>query len=80
MSDLAAALVEGKANIGLGPDIGPRTVEVYRAHLMEKLGVPGLPEAVRIRARGRALERGASQSGTLNAGRAVRSPYAISHR
>jgi two-component system response regulator FixJ len=44
------ALVEGRANkiIAAGLGISPRTVEVHRAHLMEKLGVRSLPEAVRL--------------------------------
>lgn len=48
--EVLAALVEGKANKVIGFDLGisPRTVEVHRANLMEKLGVRSLPEAVRI--------------------------------
>ncbi|MBS7813305.1 response regulator transcription factor [Roseococcus pinisoli] len=48
--EVLAALVEGKANKVIGYDLGisPRTVEVHRANLMEKLGVRSLPEAVRI--------------------------------
>jgi two-component system response regulator FixJ len=48
--EVLAALVEGKANkvIGFQLGISPRTVEVHRANLMEKLGVRSLPEAVRI--------------------------------
>ena len=44
------ALVEGQANktIAAALGISPRTVEVHRAHLMEKLGVRSLPEAVRL--------------------------------
>jgi two-component system response regulator FixJ len=44
------ALVSGSANktIAAGLGISPRTVEVHRAHLMEKLGVRSLPEAVRL--------------------------------
>lgn len=49
-SEVLAALVEGKANKVIGFELGisPRTVEVHRANLMEKLGVRSLPEAVRI--------------------------------
>ncbi len=49
-AEVLAALVGGKANkvIALELGISPRTVEVHRAHLMEKLGVRSLPEAVRI--------------------------------
>lgn len=48
--EVLAALVEGKANKVIGYELGisPRTVEVHRANLMEKLGVRSLPEAVRI--------------------------------
>jgi two-component system response regulator FixJ len=44
------ALVEGRANKAIAAALGisPRTVEVHRAHLMEKLGVRSLPEAVRL--------------------------------
>ncbi|MBX9749676.1 MAG: response regulator [Roseococcus sp.] len=49
-SEVLAALVAGKANKVIAFELGisPRTVEVHRAHLMEKLGVRSLPEAVRI--------------------------------
>ncbi|TCH99501.1 response regulator [Roseococcus sp. SYP-B2431] len=48
--EVLAALMEGKANKVIGFELGisPRTVEVHRANLMEKLGVRSLPEAVRI--------------------------------
>ncbi|MDB5378413.1 MAG: fixJ [Rubritepida sp.] len=48
--EVLSALVEGKANKVIGFELGisPRTVEVHRANLMEKLGVRSLPEAVRI--------------------------------
>lgn len=48
--EVLAALVAGKANKVIGFELGisPRTVEVHRAKLMEKLGVRSLPEAVRI--------------------------------
>lgn len=49
-TEVLAALVSGKANKVIGFELGisPRTVEVHRANLMEKLGVRSLPEAVRI--------------------------------
>jgi two-component system response regulator FixJ len=49
-TEVLAALVAGKANkiIAFELGISPRTVEVHRANLMEKLGVRSLPEAVRI--------------------------------
>lgn len=49
-AEVLAALVAGKPNKVIGYELGisPRTVEVHRAHLMEKLGVRSLPEAVRI--------------------------------
>lgn len=49
-AEVLAALVAGKPNKVIGFELGisPRTVEVHRAHLMEKLGVRSLPEAVRI--------------------------------
>lgn len=44
------ALVLGRANKAIAAALGisPRTVEVHRAHLMDKLGVRSLPEAVRL--------------------------------
>lgn len=49
-TEVLASLVAGKANKVIGFELGisPRTVEVHRANLMEKLGVRSLPEAVRI--------------------------------
>lgn len=49
-AEVLGALVAGKANKVIAFELGisPRTVEVHRAHLMEKLGVRSLPEAVRI--------------------------------
>ncbi|MES2444744.1 MAG: response regulator [Pseudomonadota bacterium] len=48
--EVLAGLIEGNANkvIGYNLDISPRTVEVYRAHLMTKLAVNSLPAALRI--------------------------------
>jgi two-component system response regulator FixJ len=49
-AEVLGALVAGKANKVIAFELGisPRTVEVHRAHLMEKLGVRSLPEALRI--------------------------------
>ena len=48
--DVLTGLIEGRANkvIAYELDISPRTVEIYRANLMTKLGVRSLPEALRI--------------------------------
>lgn len=48
--DVLTGLIEGRSNkiIAYELDISPRTVEIYRAHLMTKLGVRSLPEALRI--------------------------------
>lgn len=48
--DVLEGLIEGKSNkvIGYELDISPRTVEVYRGKMMEKLEVQSLPEALRI--------------------------------
>ena len=48
--DILSGLVEGRANkvIGYDLDISPRTVEIHRANLMDKLGVRSLAEALRI--------------------------------
>jgi two-component system response regulator FixJ len=48
--EVLEALVEGQSNKGTAARLGisPRTVEVHRANLMEKLSVRSLPEAVRI--------------------------------
>jgi len=48
--EVLTALVAGKANKVIGFELGisPRTVEVHRAKLMEKLRVRSLPEVVRI--------------------------------
>jgi two-component system, LuxR family, response regulator FixJ len=48
--DVLMGLIEGRSNkvIAYDLDISPRTVEIYRANLMTKLGVRSLPEALRI--------------------------------
>ena len=48
--DVLDRLIEGKPNkvIGYELDISPRTVEVYRANMMDKLEVHSLSEALRI--------------------------------
>jgi two-component system, LuxR family, response regulator FixJ len=48
--DVLMGLIDGRANkvIAFELDISPRTVEIYRANLMTKLGVRSLPEALRI--------------------------------
>ncbi len=48
--DVLLGLIDGKANkiIAFELDISPRTVEIYRANLMDKLGVRSVAEAVRI--------------------------------
>lgn len=48
--DVLEGLMVGKSNkiIGHELSISPRTVEVYRANMMEKLKVQSLPEAMRI--------------------------------
>jgi two-component system response regulator FixJ len=48
--DVLRGLIAGKVNkvIAHELDISPRTVEVYRAHLMTKLRVRSLPDALRI--------------------------------
>ena len=48
--DVLLGLIDGKANkiIDYELDISPRTVEIYRANLMDKLGVRSVAEAVRI--------------------------------
>ncbi len=49
-TDVLKGLIDGQANkvIAHNLDISPRTVEIYRAHLMEKLDVRSLSEALRI--------------------------------
>ena len=48
--DVLVGLIAGQANkvIAHTLDISPRTVEVYRANLMDKLSVTSLPAALRI--------------------------------
>jgi len=48
--DVLLGLIDGKANkiIAYELDISPRTVEIYRSNLMDKLGVRSVAEAVRI--------------------------------
>ena len=48
--DVLTGLLEGRSNkaIGYDLDISPRTVEIHRANLMDKLGVRSLSEALRI--------------------------------
>ena len=48
--DVLDGLIDGKSNkvIGFELDISPRTVEVYRGKMMEKLEVQSLPEALRL--------------------------------
>jgi len=49
-NDVLLGLVRGHANKTIAYDLGisPRTVEIYRANLMTKLGVTSLSEALRI--------------------------------
>ncbi len=49
-TDTLKGLIEGQSNkiIAYELDISPRTVEIYRANLMEKLDVRSLSEALRI--------------------------------
>ena len=48
--DVLRGLVEGLPNKTIAYDLGisPRTIEIHRAHLMTKLGVRSLSEALRI--------------------------------
>ncbi|HEX5536738.1 MAG TPA: LuxR C-terminal-related transcriptional regulator [Sphingobium sp.] len=48
--DVLQGLLHGKSNkmIAIDLTISPRTVEIYRAHLMEKLGTRSLSETLRI--------------------------------
>lgn len=48
--DVLRGLVDGQANkvIARSLDISPRTVEIYRANLMTKIGVSSLSEVIRI--------------------------------
>jgi two-component system, LuxR family, response regulator FixJ len=46
--DVLRGLVQGRSNkeIAIELQISPRTIEIYRAHMMEKLGVRSLSEAL----------------------------------
>ena len=48
--DVLCGLVEGKSNkmIAIELQISPRTIEIYRAHLMDKLGVRTLSEVLKF--------------------------------
>jgi DNA-binding CsgD family transcriptional regulator len=48
--DVLRRLFEGQANKVIAHDlsISPRTVEIYRANMMKKLGVRSLAESVRL--------------------------------
>lgn len=48
--DVMRGLMRGKSNkeIGAAFGISPRTVEIHRAHLMEKLGCRSLADAIRL--------------------------------
>lgn len=48
--DILEGLAAGQTNkmIAIALGISPRTVEIHRAHMMERLGVHTLPEALRI--------------------------------
>ena len=60
-----ACLVAGKPNKIIAAELGisPRTVEVHRARVLEKLGARSLPELVRI-----ALEAGFDEAGSGEVG------------
>lgn len=49
-SEVMAGLVAGKSNkvIAIDLDISPRTVEIYRANVMSKMGADSLPALVRM--------------------------------
>lgn len=49
-ADVLTGLVKGNTNkdIAQDLDISPRTIEIYRANMMQKLGVRNLSEALRI--------------------------------
>ncbi|MBX4389852.1 LuxR C-terminal-related transcriptional regulator, partial [Mycobacterium tuberculosis] len=48
--EVLMGLIEGRANkvIAHQLDLSPRTVEIYRANMMEKLDVSSLSEALRL--------------------------------
>ena len=59
--DVLRLLTQGLTNKGIADRLGisPRTVEIHRAHLMEKMGADSLPALVRMVA---ALEPGESET------------------
>jgi two-component system response regulator FixJ len=48
--DVLNGLLHGKSNKMIALDLGisPRTVEIYRAHLMDKLGTNSLSETLKV--------------------------------
>ena len=50
--EVLTGILAGQTNKQIGRDIGisPRTVETHRAHVMQRLGVKTVPDAVRIAA------------------------------
>ncbi len=56
--EVFSRLVEGKANKVIADELGisPRTVEIHRARVMDKLGVRTLPDLVRVALSGNLLE------------------------
>jgi len=64
--EVLGGLVEGHANkvIAQGLGISPRTVEIHRAHLMSKLAVNSLSDALKIAFTARMADLGADGGGT----------------
>ncbi len=58
--EVLEGLVAGKANKVIAFDLGisPRTVEIYRAHVMTKMNAGSLSELVRMALLAGVLERG----------------------